>query len=154
MQVAPKWLETLSTMNLVKLDLFLHLPNEACDYSAELRQDAMGTIPAPPLDRERSKKAANGIIKTISKAQTQPPECLELHTVSNAQRRPLEWLTLHFTRTGYSDRFQPYQMCADMQVRRSKNEEAEGDEGYEVRGRQSWSEGAAKLHDELLFEEE
>jgi hypothetical protein len=140
-------------MNLLKLDLFLHLPNEACDYSALLMQDPMGTIPAPPLDKDRSRKAAIGIIGTISKAQTQPPEWLELHTVSSAQRRPLEWLTLHFTRTGYSDRFQPYQMCADMQVRRSKNEDAEGDEAYEVRGRQSWSERAATLRDELLFEE-
>jgi hypothetical protein len=141
-------------MNLRKLDLFLHLPSGACDYSAELTQDAMGDIPAPPLDRNRSKKAAIGIIETISKAQMQPPESLELHTVSKAQRRPLEWLTLHFTRTGYSDRFQPYQMQSNMQVRRSKNEYAEGDEAFEVRGRQSWSEVAAKLHDELLFEEE
>jgi hypothetical protein len=125
-------------MNLKKLQIFLHLPREACDYSAELKQDVMGNIPPPPIDRASSKKAAIGIIETISKAQ----------------ERSLEWLTLHFTREGYYDRFQPYLMWGNMQVRRSKDNNADGDNAYEVRGRQTWDSRAATLHDELIFEEE
>lgn len=130
----------MQTMNLRKLDLFLHLPFEASDYSEQLRQDAMGTIRPPPLDKGKSKTAAIEILETISQAQGWP----------------LEKLTLHFARTGLEDRAQPYMMHTKMQVRRSKDQKDDNvldDKEYEFRGRGEWF-GAAGLEEELLLEED
>jgi hypothetical protein len=126
-----------ATMGLKKLDLFLYIPGKASDYSAELRQNAMGTIEPPPLDKVKSKATAIAI----------------MDTVSQAQKQPLEWLTLHITRTGYSDRAQSYLMHAKMQVRRANEGDVQGDGNYEVRGNQTW-EGAADLNEQLMLNEE
>jgi hypothetical protein len=126
-----------ATMNLRKLDLFLHLPQASSDFSTELRQNAMGTIAAPPLDKDKSKMAAITIMKNVSQAQ----------------ERPLEWLTLHISRTGYFDRGQPFLMHAKMQVRRRPEIDIQGDDDYEVRGNQTW-EGMADLDEQLMLIEE
>lgn len=132
-----KSLELISSMRLEKLDLFLHLPDEASDYSAELTQDAMGTRPAPELDIEGSRKAAVKIMEDVSRAQI----------------RPLERLTLHIVRTGRSDRWQPYLMFGKLQVRRPKGEGLVGDDVYEFRGKQEWG-GMGDLQEELSLEED
>ncbi|KAF2831092.1 hypothetical protein CC86DRAFT_134764 [Ophiobolus disseminans] len=134
--VDPKHFAIVRSMNLKKLDLFLHLPDHATVYSEQLEQDAMGSIEAPPLDIDGSRAAAIGIMETISKAQ----------------ERPLEKLTLHFARTGRSDRCQPYMMDTMMHLRRSKEEGAVGDSKYEVRGNQSWW-GVSELQQEIMFED-
>jgi hypothetical protein len=136
MQADPEYLEVFATMNLRKLDLYLHLPKTACDYSAELESDPMGTIPPPPLDEESSKIAAVKLMETISRAQM----------------RPLEWLTLHIVRTGYHDRFQPYMMFAKIQLRRREANSTIGDGIYEYRGRHRW--GAKEEFNEYLLLEE
>jgi hypothetical protein len=124
-------------MNLRKLDLFLDLPWEASDFSAALRQDMAGSIPAPRFERETSKTAAISIMETVSQAQDQP----------------LGWLTLHFTRTGMYDRGQMYVMLAKMQVRRRIRDDATSGDDYEFRGNYEW-EGIVGLSEELSLIEE
>lgn len=124
-------------MNLKKLDVFFHLPGSASDYSEALQQDTMGSMKAPPLNKDGAKRAAINIAETIS----------------NRQAKPLEWLTLHFGRTGYQDRAQTYLMQAKLQLRRDKNAAIAGDDKYEVRGNQNWF-GLQPLEDELLLEED
>lgn len=124
-------------MNLKKLDLFFHLPGGASDYSAELQQNAMGTIAPPPLSKDSTKKAAITIMELISQTQ----------------KRPLEWLTLHISRTGYEDRAQPYLMQTNMQLRRRKDEHLEGDQQYEVRGSTEWR-GLIPIEVQMALEEE
>ena len=72
-------------MRLKKLDIFLHIPDEASDYSAKLNQNAMGTISPPPLDKKGSVAAATVIADSISQKQ----------------EYPLERLTMYIYRTGY-----------------------------------------------------
>jgi hypothetical protein len=132
MQVDCKTLQLLSSMNLKKLDLFIHLPKDACAFSDKLSQDAYGRIPAPPLKKLESKEVAFRLMETIFQSQA----------------HPLQWLTLHFTRTGFMDRFQPYLMSANLQARRS----TKGAHDYEFRGQQKWCD--ACFDDELQLEEE
>jgi hypothetical protein len=136
---------------------------EATEFSARLKQDAMGTISPPPIDKVKSKKAAIEIMQTISGERKQrkwlPLSFAEIEhadTCPRGPKRPLEWLTLHFTRTGYMDRAQPYEMWGSMQVRRSKSGHigGDGEEAYEVRGKQDWAGEDIDLREELLFEEE
>jgi hypothetical protein len=118
-------------MQLRRLDLFLHISDEESVYSTRLTQNAMGTIPPPPLDRDGSEQAAIDIIETISKAQI----------------APLERLTLHLARTGYQDRAQPYVIQSTMQLRRT----ATGD--YDARGNYDWSWGM-QLKEDLFYDQE
>ncbi|KAH3914550.1 hypothetical protein HBH56_090730 [Parastagonospora nodorum] len=136
-EMREKSLELISSMRLEKLDLFLHIPDEASDYSAELTQDAMGTRPAPELDIEGSRKAAIKIMEDISRVQI----------------RPLERLTLHIVRTGRLDRWEPYLMFGKLQIRRRKDEGLGGDNLYEFRGKQEWG-GMGDLQEELSLEED
>jgi hypothetical protein len=124
-------------MSLRKLDIFLHIPGETSDYSDKLKQDAMGSIEPPALDKKRTRIAAIKIMEAMSKNHN----------------KPLEWLTLHITRTGYEDRAQPYLMHAGMQLRRSKGNGAAAETKYEVRGKMKWF-GLSSLDEELIFEEE
>jgi len=132
-----KSLELISSMRLEKLDLFLHLPDEASDYSAELTQDAFGNRPTPELDIKGSRKAAVKIMEDVSRAQM----------------RPLERLTLHIVRIGRLDRWQPFLMFGKLQVRRRKGEGLDGDNVYEYRGKQEWC-GMGDLQEELSLEED
>jgi hypothetical protein len=130
------------------------------EFSARLKQDAMGTIAPPPIDKVKSKKAAIEIMQTVSGEKKQgkwlPLSLDEMDTGYRGPKRSLEWLTLHFTRIGYMDRGQPYQMCGNIQVRRSKNAHVGGceDEAYEVRGGQDWGVEDVDLQEDILFEEE
>jgi hypothetical protein len=99
------------------LDLFLHLPTEATQFSDELIQNAMGTISPPDLNVKGTKLVAS----------------LMADMVSAAQKRPLRTLNLHFGRTGYQDRGQAYLLAAKMQLRRSERDDADvmGEGKYE-----------------------
>lgn len=123
-------------MPLKKLDLYLHIPDEASAFSKRLEQNAMGSIPAPLLDKEGSVAAAIGIAKAISKSQPDP----------------LQWLTLHISRTGYEDRAQPYMMKTALQIRRNHDANQPPASQYEVRGKMEWH--RFLVEDTLLFEEE
>ncbi|KAH7397158.1 hypothetical protein BKA66DRAFT_546225 [Pyrenochaeta sp. MPI-SDFR-AT-0127] len=127
----------LCTLNLKKLDLFLHLPQSASEYSDELRQNAGGTIAPPPLNRGNTEKAALSLMEKISQAQEEP----------------LEWLTLHLARTGFQDRAQPYLMQAKLQLRRSKDVKSDSDPKYEYRGNAQWN-GLSSIEDVLALEAE
>jgi hypothetical protein len=135
-QPEPRWFELFGNRNLRSLDVFLLLPSTACEFSAELRQDVMGEIPPPPLDQEKAKRAAF--------------EMMEI--VSQGHREPLRRLTLHFTRKGYYDRFQPYLMYGDVQVRRTGTESAVEEKRYEFGGKQEWSQSQGS-DEQLMFEE-
>ncbi|KAF1976981.1 hypothetical protein BU23DRAFT_550929 [Bimuria novae-zelandiae CBS 107.79] len=133
--IDPDYLAIISSMNLKKLDMFLHIGDAACDYSSTLQQNPMGTIPAPPLDKEGSVAAAMKIAEAVS-----------------GKKERLEWLTMHITRTGYSDRYQPYMMDTAFQLRRNECATAAGGEKYNVRGKMAWY-STHDLSEELLFEE-
>jgi len=126
-------LEIISTMNLKKLDIFLRIPDAASDYSDAIIFDFFGSTPAPPLDKEKSKKAAIEIAERISEKQ----------------KNPLHWLTLHISRVGYQDRAETYLMQAKLQLRRT--EDARAEEKYEIRGSMQWY-GLLSLEEELSLE--
>ncbi|PVI03213.1 hypothetical protein DM02DRAFT_640793 [Periconia macrospinosa] len=134
--VDPAHLAILSTMCLKKLDLYLHIPDEASVFSERLVQDAMGSIPAPSLDKSGSIAAAIDIAEVISKSQTDP----------------LQWLMLHISRTGYEDRGQPYMMDTALQIRRTNDTSQSPASKYKARGKMEWYRSLAE--DTLLFEEE
>lgn len=129
----------LLSINVKRLDFFLHLPRSETDFSDRLTQNAMGTIPAPKINIKGSKKAAIVIADNISEIQ----------------RRSLQTLTLHFARTGEQDRAQPYLMIAKMQLRRSNRDDAEhlGDEKYRFILKCDWA-GHIQTQDEMVFEED
>lgn len=132
-----KHLTVLSTMHLKKLDLHLHIPDEASEYSDKLVQDAMGTIPHPLLNKQGSIAAAINIAEAISESQP----------------NPLQWLTLHLSRTGYEDRAQPYMMHTGLQIRRNHRTNQRRESKYSVRGKMDWYYGLPPPEELLLFEE-
>lgn len=120
-------------MRLKKLDIYLHIPGEASDFSDKLVQDVMGSIEPPRLNKKSSIAAAISIADEISERQ----------------KLPLEWLTLHISRTGYYDRFQSYLMHAALQLRRTDGP-IDADRGsYEVRGKTDWDD-LFPLEEDLL----
>ena len=124
-------------MNLKKLDLFLHIPSEASAYSEKLIQNAMGTIAPPPLNKKSSIKAATDIARHISEQQA----------------NELDSLTLHISRTGFSDRAQPYLMFSGLQLRRDECEYKLNNANYSVRGNMEWC-SLSSLEEEIMFNEE
>lgn len=124
-------MEVLKSMRLKKLDLYLHIPQEASEYSAELIQDWMGNIKAPELEKEGSITAATSIAEAIS----------------GSQHDDLQWLTLHLSRTGLSDRFQTYLMRTRLQLRRNEFTCDKHCSRWIVRGKMDW-------HDDCSFEED
>lgn len=109
-----KWLK------LRRLDLFLHIPAEKTEFSDRLVQDVMGTIPAPGLNSEACRKEAQSMIKSFSRAQGVPMECL----------------TLYLSRTGYQDRCQPYLMEGHIQARQVQL--GENESRIDFRGSAAW----------------
>lgn len=124
-------------MNLKKLDIFLRISDSASDYSDTLEFNFLNPVAPPPLDKERSKKAAIEIAEKISEKQ----------------KSPLQWLTLHISRTGYMDRAEPWLMQAKLQLRRKEDAHANAvaEEKYEVRGSMEWY-SLLSLEEELSLE--
>ena len=135
-QTEPEYLEILSTMDLKKLDLFVHIPTEASEYSDELVQNMMGSIAPPPLNKKSSIKAATDIA---------------LH-VSNRQADELNWLTLHISRPGLIDRAQPYMMFSGLQLRRNEREDGVTNSKYSVHGSMDWTFDSS-IEEEIMFNE-
>jgi hypothetical protein len=123
-------------MKFKKLDLYLHIPDEASDYSDKLVQDAFGSIPPPALDKKRSVTAAINIAEVLSESQ----------------QDTLQWLTLRLSRTGYSDRYQPWMMHTKLQLRRNGYPGRIGEQMWDVHGKMDWY-GLPPLEEDLLFEE-
>jgi hypothetical protein len=121
-------------MKLTKLDLYLHIPAEASDYSVRLVQNAMGSIAHPELNQRNSITAAINIAEVLSKSQ---------HGV-------LQWLTLHLSRTGYSDRYQPWIMRTRLQLRRNSYAGKVRERKWDVRGGLDWDD-IYSLGNELQF---
>jgi hypothetical protein len=136
-QIDAKHLAVLSSMKLKKLDLYLHTPGEANDYSDKLVQDIWGNIPAPQLDRDHSIAAAIGIADILSESS----------------QGAFQWLTLHLSRTGYADRCQPWMMNSKLQLRRRRHADQLRERKWDVRGKFDWFHSPT-LKDDLLFEEE
>jgi hypothetical protein len=123
-------------MKLRNLDIFLHLSSEASDYSARLEQNAMGTIPEPPINKENTRRAAIEIMETVSQGQSVPLDCL----------------TLHISRVGCMDRFQTYMMWCEVRLKRKEDTNVVGDKMYEFRGDFEWGR-PQETNEELLFKE-
>jgi hypothetical protein len=121
-------------MKLTKLDLYLHIPGEASDYSDELVQNAMGTIAPPKLNQRSAITAAISIAEVLSESQ----------------HGALQWLTLHLSRTGYSDRYQPWMMSTKLQLRRTSYAGQVRERKWDVRGGLDWDD-IYSLGNELQF---
>ncbi|KAF1924237.1 uncharacterized protein M421DRAFT_8898 [Didymella exigua CBS 183.55] len=135
--VDARHLEVLSSMRLKKLDLYLHIPDEASEFSEKLVQDAWGTIAPPLLDKKGSISAAISIAEIVSESQ----------------QGVLQWLTLQLSRTGYSDRYQPYMMYSKLQLRRNSYTGEIRGRKWDVRGSMDWY-GVPSFEEDLRFEEE
>ena len=123
-------------MDLKKLDLFLHIPTEASEYSDKLVQNMMGSIAPPPLNKKSSIKAATDIALYVS----------------NRQADELDWLTLHISRTGSIDRAQPYMMFSGLQLRRNERVDGATSSKYNVRGSMEWR-WFSSIEEEIMFNE-
>ncbi|KAI4638964.1 uncharacterized protein J4E78_011050 [Alternaria triticimaculans] len=134
--IDPQHLVALVGMNLTKLDLWLHIPQEANDYSEKLVQDIWGNIPHPELNKESTIASATGIADRLL----------------GSGQGAFKWLTLHLSREGASDRCQPYMMYSKLQLRlNGRSEKTRGDK-WDVRGKLDWSYEPTLMED-LLFEE-
>jgi hypothetical protein len=124
-------------MKLKKLDLYLHIPDEASNYSDKLVQNPFGSIAPPELDKQRSITAAINIAEILSESQ----------------QDTLQWLTLRISRTGYSDRYQPWMMHTKLQLRRDNHAGHTRRQKWDVRGKMDWY-CLPPLEEDLLFEDE
>ncbi|KAI4703549.1 hypothetical protein J4E89_009970 [Alternaria sp. Ai002NY15] len=135
--IVPQHLVALVGLNLTKLDLWLHIPHEANDYSDKLVQDIWGNIPHPELNKESTIASATGIADRLL----------------GSGQGAFQWLTLHLSREGASDRCQPYMMYSKLQLRlNGRSERTRGDK-WDVRGKLDWFYESTLVED-LLFEEE
>ncbi|KAI4908071.1 hypothetical protein J4E85_011735 [Alternaria conjuncta] len=121
--IDPQHLVALLGMNLTKLDLWLHIPHEANDYSEKLVQDIWGNIPHPELNKESTVASATGIADRLL----------------GSGQGAFQWLTLHLSREGASDRCQPYMMYSKLQLRLNGRPERTRGDKWDVRGKLDWS---------------
>lgn len=122
-------------MNLRKLDLYMELPSEACEYSAAVEGNAMDGSNNPPLDKSNTIAAATRIADMISQKQKDPLECL----------------TMRISRQLFGDRFQPCNTHTGFQLR-SKGQKEGDEDRYEVRGKMEWwGYSSSPSQYELLF---
>ncbi|KAF2118143.1 hypothetical protein BDV96DRAFT_488604 [Lophiotrema nucula] len=126
-------------LNLRTLDLYIHLPSAATTFSADYQPDVYGRVQVPSLEADSVVTQLIAIADAISQAQQENKN--KQKTLRKKGGRPLERLNVHFARTGYSDRYQPYRVEAELQLVRSVRDDAEslGDKKWNVDGKLAWS---------------
>lgn len=96
-------------MPLRTLDFFLHLPDGPSSFADEYKPNVYGSAPFPNLNKEGCRNAGAAIADTVS----------------SQKGDTLQALNLNISRTGYEDRFQPYLMSAQVQLKKSDRDDAE-----------------------------